>query len=286
MTAFGKNAKRLLLTLTTSLVVVFLAISVYGNSSPAKELQTPDKTEKNQQKEGLTIKAGLHIHTGDDKIDKLSYSTYKLIDAAKKLGFDAIALTFHENVIEQEKFDNYSKYAAEKNILLIRGIEATIEEKHVVILNCQKDAENVRTFAELREYKKQHPETFIMAPHPFVPDKESLFQLLEKNIDIFDAIELSVFSNKTFNFNEKAESMAKKYGKPVVATADVHFLGVLNRGYALINAKEKTTEEIFSAIKKGDLENRLDSLSPEEMIAHKIKVSFLAREIISLLPKK
>ncbi|MDD5032954.1 MAG: PHP domain-containing protein [Candidatus Pacebacteria bacterium] len=287
MESLKKTAKRLSIISIAAFVVIFLAISAYGNSSTEKELKSAKKIPENKQENGaFSVKAGFHIHTGDDVIDNLSYSTYDLIDTAKKMNFDAIALTFHENVLEHEKYERYAEYAADKNILLIRGIEADIEGKDVVILNCPENAEDIKNFEELREYKKQNPQIFVFAPHPFVPDSKSLFQLLEKNIDIFDAIELSIFSNETFNFNEKAEKIAEKYNKQLIATADVHFQGMLNRGYVILNVEEKTPEKIFQRIKSGKIENRLDPLTPEEMFAHKIKFSYIWRAVSSAVLEK
>ncbi|MFC1751702.1 PHP-associated domain-containing protein, partial [Patescibacteria group bacterium] len=89
------------------------------------------------------------------------------------------------------------------------------------------------------------------------------------NIDLFDAIELTVFSNRLFGFNKSATKVAKKYNKPLIATADAHTLEYLKRGYTLIESEEKTPSAIFKAIKNGHLENKTTAMSLITMAGHK-----------------
>jgi len=238
----------------------------------------------------MQLKANLHTHTADDPIDKLSYSTYETIDKAKKQGFNILAFTFHGKFFYEKK---YIDYAQQKGILLIPGIEQWIEKKHVVILNCDKKIEKVRTFEDLKKYKNLRPQTFVLAPHPFVWSSKSLGKKLIQNIRLFDAIELSIFSNKIFNFNKKAEKIAEKYNKPIIATSDTHFLKALKRSYCLIeiptprhivegrdpdrSVGKKTAEAIFDAIKKRNFKNKVNSLNIFEMIFYRIKATLRIR---------
>ena len=78
------------------------------------------------------LKADFHIHSNEDKRDLIAYSAREFIDAAAEKKFDVLALTNHDIFTYSQEL---SDYAAEKGILLIPGIESTIEGKHVVILN-------------------------------------------------------------------------------------------------------------------------------------------------------
>jgi len=216
----------------------------------------------------MTIKTNLHFHMGDDPLDNLSYNAYEAIDHISKLGFNALAFTCHIKFVYKKE---YTEYAERKNILLIPGIEARIEGKHVVIINCDKETEKIKSFDELRSYKKKNPQILIIAPHPFVWSKKSLGKKLIENIDLFDAIELSVFSNKFFNFNKKAISVAKKYNKPIIATSDTHALKDLKRGYALINTENKKTEDVLSSIKNRKFKNTMNSMGLISMSIHMTK---------------
>jgi predicted metal-dependent phosphoesterase TrpH len=227
----------------------------------------------------MILKTNLHFHTGGDPEDKISYSVYEALDKAHQLGFEVVAITCHKKVAHQKE---YADYALKKNILLVAGLEASIEGKDILILNCGKTAENVKTLADLRTYKKNNPQIFIMAPHPFVRSKKSLEEKLLENLDLFDAIEQTIFSNKIFNFNTRARQIAEKYGKPFVATSDTHFLGDLEHGYALIDAESKDTRAVFSAIRENKFKNKISPLGPLAMLKFKLK-SLWAHLVLPIL---
>ncbi len=216
----------------------------------------------------MILKANFHFHTAEDEIKIASYSIYQGINYAKERGFDVLAYTPHKKFLFK---DEYAEYAKNKGILLIPGVELAFGKKHVVVLNCGKEAENIKTFKELADYKHKNPQILILAPHPFVASMKSLFSDLLKNIELFDAIEMTVFSNKMLNFNKKAEKMAEKYNKPFIATSDTHFLKDIERGYSLIDAENKTIESIFEAVKKGNFKNKMESMNPLSMLEHNIK---------------
>jgi predicted metal-dependent phosphoesterase TrpH len=200
----------------------------------------------------MRLKTILHFHSGEDPRDYISYNFYQGVDYAASLGFEVLALTCHQKVIYSKEASNY---AAAKNILLIPGIEINVEKKHVVILNCGEDAEKIKSFKDLAEYKKTRPEIFILAPHPYFYGRKTLKNQLEKHIDLFDAVELSWFYSKLFNRNRKGEIIAKKYGKPFIAASDTHFFDFMDENYAFIDAGQKTIAAIFEAIKNKNFEN-------------------------------
>ena len=215
----------------------------------------------------MILKTNLHFHTKEDE-KSISYDIYQAIDYAKTHNFDVLAYTPHRKFFFK---DEYAEYAAKKDILLMPGIEMEIEGKHIVVLNCDKEIEDVKSFSALSAYKRENSQVLILAPHPFVFSPKSLGPRLLENMALFDAIEMSVFSNKIFNFNKKAEKIAKKYNLPFIATSDAHFLEDMERGYALINVQEKTSEAVLSAIKKRDFQNKMNSMSPLAMLKYVIK---------------
>ena len=78
------------------------------------------------------LKVDLHIHTSDDPIDRIPYSTFELIDRAAALGYDALAITLHDVQLDVTPFN---ASAAARGIVLIPGIERTVEGRHVLLLN-------------------------------------------------------------------------------------------------------------------------------------------------------
>lgn len=206
----------------------------------------------------MKLKANLHFHSSEDPLDIIPYDLFEGIDKASSLGFDILASTPHEGHIV---LPEHIEYATAKNILLLPGIEANIYEdgskrrSHVVILNCDKSVEQIKTFADLEKYKADHPEIFIIAPHPFFYGSFSLHRRLEKYIDLFDAVEFSWFYTKWFDWNKRGEAIALKYNKPYVATSDTHFFDFMDDHFVTIDASEKTPAAIFSAIRAGAFEN-------------------------------
>ncbi|MFC1802176.1 PHP-associated domain-containing protein [Patescibacteria group bacterium] len=203
----------------------------------------------------MKLKTNLHSHSfGDPQDPAIKYTSKELIDYASSLGFGVLAITHHKSFAYTEEL---RKYAESKNILLISGIELNItkQKKHLLVLNCEKSIESVKTFEDLREYKAKHPEIFVIAPHPYFPRRSCLGNLVEENINLFDAIEHSWFYSKRKNYNKKAEEIAKKYNLPFISTSDTHWLTKLNKDYAEIEIEEKTVETVFEAIREGKFQN-------------------------------
>ncbi|MQY59231.1 MAG: hypothetical protein GH144_06450, partial [Clostridia bacterium] len=77
------------------------------------------------------LKADLHLHTKEDPKDKVKYTAKQLIDEAWRQKFDVLAITNHNMVL----YDDYlKKYALDKGIVLIPGIEVKVEGKHIILL--------------------------------------------------------------------------------------------------------------------------------------------------------
>ena len=140
-----------------------------------------------------------------------------------------------------------------KRILLIPGIEKTIQGKHVLILNADIRAQNIKTFDDLKTYKQTKEDILVVAPHPYYPGTTSLGKKLEKNIELFDSIEYSWFHSKKVNrANTKAVKMAEKHSLPLLGTSDNHLLRYFNRAYSIIDA-DKDIKSVMKAIKKNKI---------------------------------
>ena len=201
----------------------------------------------------MKLKCNIHFHTADDPQDRfITYTFAEGIMKAAELGFEVIALTCHNKFIN---LPTYHNLALKHNILLIAGVEKTIEGRHVVILNPDETIKNVSNFDDLITYKNSRPEIFILAPHPFFYGNYSLKEKLESHINLFDAIEYSWFYSKWLNRNKDAEKAAQKHNLPLIATSDTHDLWCLDKSYAVIDIKEKTMTAVFDALRKGEFQN-------------------------------
>ncbi|MCX8146900.1 MAG: PHP domain-containing protein [Candidatus Woesearchaeota archaeon] len=192
------------------------------------------------------LKTDLHTHAGAHEKGKgLDYSPKQLINYMSKHGYEVISITNHNMLTYSKKLRNYAK---SKGVLLVPGVERTIEGKDVLLLNINKELINkINTFADLEKYKEEG--ILVIAPHPFYPDPKSLHSKLIKNINLFDAIEFSHFYIRWWTFNKKAEKTAKKYNLPLIGTSDCHMFGQVGSTYTLIDS-EKNTESLFEAIRK------------------------------------
>ncbi len=75
----------------------------------------------------------LHSHCQGDPVDfYLRHSIFEQIDQAKKVGLDALAVTWHRKACVHPEAE---AYARERGLLFIPGMEAEIERRHLVVLN-------------------------------------------------------------------------------------------------------------------------------------------------------
>jgi predicted metal-dependent phosphoesterase TrpH len=202
----------------------------------------------------MRLKIDLHLHTKEDPRHQLSYTAKELIDAAAGHGYDVLSITNHNTVTYDS---DLADYAADRGILLIPGVEATVMGKHVLIYGMGGDMDggvdkmdekwDSLTFFDLKRLKAAG--AFVVAPHPFYPNYNCLGNLLNRFSTLFDAVEFSHLYTKKVNFNLKAQEFARKHGMPTLGLSDAHSLKQLNYTYTLLDAEKEMTS-IFQSIKE------------------------------------
>jgi predicted metal-dependent phosphoesterase TrpH len=202
------------------------------------------------------LKVELHSHTSDDPHDSIPYSATDLIDRAAALGYNALAITLHERQLDVRHLE---AYASERGVVLIPGIEQTVEGKHVLLLNYAGDTENVRTFADLRRLRERR-RGLVVAPHPFFPSRSSLWAYLNRYADLFDAVECNAMFTPIVDFNRAGRRWARQHGKPVVGNGDIHRLRQLGTTYSLVDAVPDPICEAIAAGRATVVTNPLSSL--------------------------
>lgn len=218
------------------------------------------------------LKIDLHTHTAEDPYEKISYTAFQLIDRASQIGLDALAITNH-NVVTYNK--ELVRYAENKGILLIPGVEATFSKGHVLIINPDfKKSPFNRPLKDLAKIKNE--ENLIIAPHPFFPTSKSLKSDLLSHLVYFDAIEFSFYYNHFINRNKKAVIVANQHKIPLVGASDCHNIRQLGTSYTLVEA-EKELLSIIEAIKKGKTEIRTTPISLIAMSRIAMKFFFVRR---------
>jgi predicted metal-dependent phosphoesterase TrpH len=207
------------------------------------------------------LKVDFHTHTGDDPQDYINFSSEQLLDRAADEGFDAVAITNHHIVTFSQALE---KYAAERGILLLTGVELTLSGRHVLIINPDPEVDlGIRSLRDLARIRSDR--NLIIAPHPFYPGSKCLRSRLEEYISSFDAVEFSFFYNHLINRNNRAVRVAEAHGKPIVGSSDCHNIWQVGYTYSLVEA-EKNIPSIIAAVKSGKVEVATTPLSLPTMM--------------------
>jgi len=222
------------------------------------------------------LKVDLHTHTADDPVDRIPYSSRELIDRAAALGYQALAITLHDRQLDIRPLE---AYAAERGVVLIPGIERTIQGKHVVLLNFSRATEEVTSFDDLRRLKSRE-HGIVIAPHAFFPAPTCLRGLMDRHADVFDAVEYNAMFTASLNFNDQAVRWAEAHGKPLVGNGDVHRLAQLGTTYSLVEAAPGAAS-ICAAVAAGRV--RVCATPHSWSVASRIMASLLVPSLAPLL---
>ena len=196
------------------------------------------------------IKIDLHIHTLDDPKDAVDYSAHQLLERARALGFRVLAITLHDAVFDRREV--FADFAA-MGILLIPAAEVRLCGADVIVLNVTgNEIAELKNFDDLRRLRaRRGSSVFTIAPHPFYIFGGSIGSRLRTEIDCFDAIEICHFHKGLFNPNRRAQRVASRYGKLLIATSDAHRLHAFGRHYTSIPLADLTIENVFTALRAG-----------------------------------
>ena len=206
-----------------------------------------------KREESDWIKIDLHIHTLDDPKDAVDFSAHQLLNRARSLGFRVLAITLHDAVFDREEV---FADAAAMGILLIPASEVRLLGADVIVLNVTtEEIAHVKNFNDLRRLRARRGNTiFTIAPHPFYIVGGSIGSRLFEEIDCFDAIEFCHFHIGPFNPNRRAQRVATRFGKPLIATSDAHRLHAFGRHYTNMPMPPAlTVENVFAGLRSGPL---------------------------------
>jgi predicted metal-dependent phosphoesterase TrpH len=196
------------------------------------------------------IKVELHAHTAEDPCDYIPHSTRDLIDRASRLGYGAVAITLHDRHYDPAPDQ---AYAQSRGLLLIQGIEKTIQGRHMLLLNFPAESEAVASFEDLRQLRARHPRGLVIAPHAFYPIGSAIGDDADRHADLIDAIEVNSMFTSWLDFNGRAVRWARANGKPVVGNTDLHLLEQMGTTYTLVDAPADA-DAICDAIRGGRVE--------------------------------
>jgi predicted metal-dependent phosphoesterase TrpH len=190
------------------------------------------------------LRADLHVHTKEAE-PSITYSAREIVARAAREGYRVLGITNHDAITFSNEL---AAYARDHDVLLIPGVEATVEGRHVLVYNADVEVSKLRTFADLRRYRT--PEWLVAAPHPFFPASYCLRERLWQEIDLFDAIEFSHFYTPRVDFNRPAVKLAGAVGLPLLGTSDSHLGEQFGKTFSLIES-DLSVESVLAAIKQG-----------------------------------
>ncbi len=210
------------------------------------------------------LKAELHAHCSLDPEDRCMcrHTPGQLIDRAASIGYRILSVTCHDLDVWTP---DLADYARERGITLIPGMEVTVERgRHVLVYNFRTAAENLNTLEKIRA--RSGPDTLVIAPHPYFPDRSCLRGMLRRNPDAVDAVEYSGFRVGGLAFNRRAVRLAEETLKPLVGCGDVHFLWQLGRTFAWVYS-EPAVHSVLHAIRRGRVRLETSPLAWREAAA-------------------
>jgi len=193
------------------------------------------------------LKVDLHIHTKEDPHDYINYDAYGLVDMMAARGYDAVAITNHNRFTYTERLKDYAK---ERGVVLIRGVERTIRNRHVLLINFKGELSDYRSLADVARAKR--PDNLVIAAHPYFPMPTASWKLLDAHPELFDALEYCHYYVKNINFNNWAVVRSQDLGKPLIGSSDSHTVRQIGRTYSLVES-EKDPLAIIEAIKNGNV---------------------------------
>lgn len=214
------------------------------------------------------IRVELHAHTSDDRHDRLPHSAQDLVAGAAGAGYGALAITLHDIAFDPEPL---AAFARERGVRLLRGVERTIDGRHVLLINFPHgEAMAVRHLDDLAPLKARCPHGLIVAPHPFYPIPTALGPMrLAAYRGVWDAIEINAMHIRGLDWNRQAVRWAREHGVPLVGNGDVHRLTQLGRTWSEVDVQPtaemsdaEAADAICDAIRAGRVRVVTAPLSP------------------------
>lgn len=187
------------------------------------------------------MKLDFHVHTNFSP-DGLS-PPQAIVDAAIDKGLNCICITDHN---ETKGAVEVMKYAFDKNILIIPGIEVSTQQGDILGIHVKKIIPRGLTAKEtIKEIQKQGGLAIIA--HPFNWPTGHFRGGLE---EFFMADAIECFNANLFRFsNTRAQKFSKSHNLAFTSSSDAHKAKFVGRGYLEIPGDNLTEKEILEAIK-------------------------------------
>lgn len=193
------------------------------------------------RKNELVQAIDLHVHTrysGDSKI-----TPKELVDQLHAHPFiKGVAVTDHDTLRGYEEVGKLAR--AYEDILIIPGIEVSVENGHLIILGIEECPKYLSSIENVIDFTKER-DGVVVIPHPY---RKFGIGDMSETIEA-DAVEV-LNPQATQEENKKAENLARRINLPCVAGSDAHSLQEMWIAYTKVEAKQEVND-ILKAIKNG-----------------------------------
>lgn len=189
------------------------------------------------------LKIDFHVHSNFSNDGDMPPE--EIVETAKKIGLDGIAVTDHNTIKGGEEAEKL----AGKNLLVFVGSEIKTQEGEIIGLNLKEDVPEGLTPEETCRLIKAQAGLVIL-PHPFDKLRKGLGKSINDIIQYIDAVE--VFNSRTLvdRFNKESLDFAKKHKIPGIAGSDSHFGVEIGSAYTVVDSEMKK-DSVIKAVLKG-----------------------------------
>ena len=204
-------------------------------------------------KEGGTL-IDLHVHTYPAS-SCASNSIEEQIEAAKSVGLDAICITDHNYIWDEQSIE---KLKDRHGFLVLRGTEITTDQGDILVFGLDKmpDKKGLISARELREIVKEEG-AFMIAAHPFrgflISDVQSLGLTPEKasKRELFKLVDAVEVLNGRVNASENifTKKVSDICNLPGTGGSDAHETSEIGIYATYFQDKIRTEKELIEALK-------------------------------------
>jgi hypothetical protein len=213
------------------------------------------------------IKIDLHIHTLDDPKDAVDFSAHQLLERARSLGFRVLAITLHDAVFDRkEVFAD----AAAMGILLIPAAEVRLLGSDVILLNVTaEEVAQLKNFDDVRRLRHAEGILFSLSRRT-----RSTFRRLNriagfsKRSIVLTRLSFVIFTLAHSIRIARAQRVATRFGKPMIATSDAHRLHAFGCHYTSMPMPPALTiENVLAGLRTGPLRLTSPSSSLKDFLS-------------------
>lgn len=188
----------------------------------------------------------LHTHSeasfdGRDSVDLI-------LQQAKAVGLDAIAITDHDEIWASREA---AERAAEYGLIAIPGMEVSSAAGHVLSLGIEEKIPPNLSFAETVSRIRDNGGLAVV-PHPYQETRSGVLKnISEDELEIADAIEVYNSRLLTGRANRQARQFATERDLPMTAGSDAHVCEMVGQAVTEVDPDEHSVEGILDEIRRG-----------------------------------